>query len=184
MIRTNKLFQTFAILLVLTGGIFAQERVWKTFVSDDNAWSILAPGAMHPDQAALESPSTMGNYSFNDAKGFFSVIYRDTPKGRVLWSRKKSHYSKVLDNFIKNNKGKLIKDEEFTNGRTEGREAYVKIAEGEIRAGESQIKTKYRIHRMRMFFNDRRFYVILAVLPEDLIDTPAINAYFNSFALK
>ena len=184
MIQINKLFQTFGILLILSCGVFAQERVWKTFISDDNAWSILAPGAMLPDAAALESPSTMGSYSYTDAKGFFSVIYRDTPKGRVLWSRKKSHYSKVRDNFIKTNKGQLVKDEEFSSGNISGREVYVRIAEGEVMASESQIKTKYRIHRMRMFFDDRRFYIILAVLPEDLIDTPAINNYFNSFVIK
>jgi len=184
MIRINRLLQTFGILLILSGGVFAQERVWKTFVSDDSGWSILAPGAMLPDAAALESPSTMGSYSYSDAKGFFSVIYRDTPKRRVLWGRKKSHYGNVRDNFIKTNKGQLIKDEEFSNGNLNGREIYVKIAEGDVMASESQIKTAYRVHRMRMFFDDRRFYIILAVLPEDLIDTPAINSYFNSFVVK
>jgi hypothetical protein len=184
MMRINKLLPTLGILLILSGGVFAQERVWKTFISDDSGWSILAPGAMLPDAAALESPSTMGSYSYNDSKGFFSVIYRDTPKGRILWSRKKSHYGKVRDNFIKKNNGQLLKDAEFSNGKTEGREIYVKIAEGDVMARESQIKTKYRVHRMRMFFNDRRFYIILAVLPEELIDTPAINNYFNSFVIK
>jgi hypothetical protein len=185
MIRTNKLLQTFGILLVLSCACFAQERVWKTFVSDDSVWSILAPGAMLPDEAALESPSTMGSYSYNDANGFFSVIYRDTPGRRILWKpMKKAHIKKVRDNFIKNNNGQLLKDEEFSNGKVNGREVYVKIAEGSVIGRESQVKTKYRVHRMRMFFDDRRFYMVLAVLPEELIDTSVINNYFNSFVIK
>ncbi len=49
---------------------------------------------------------------------------------------------------------------------------------------ESQVKTKYRAQRLRMFFDDRRFYLLLAVLPEEEIDTPVINNYFNSFVVK
>lgn len=185
MIQINKILQTLGILLVLSCACFAQERVWKTFTSDDSVWSILAPGAMLPDEAALESPSTMGSYSYTDASGFFSVIYRDTPKGRILWKpMKKSHYKKVRDNFVKSNNGQLIKDEEFSNGKLSGREIYVKIAEGSVLGRESQVITKYRVHRMRMFFDDRRFYTILAVLPEELIDTSEINNYFNSFVIK
>lgn len=183
--RINKLLQTLGILLVLSGGVFAQERIWKTFVADDSVWSILAPGAMRPDEAALESPSTMGSYSYTDADGFFSVIYRDTPGKRLLWKpMKKAHFKKVRDNFVKSNNGQLLKDEEFSNGKLNGREIYVKIAEGNVRGRESQIETKYRVHRMRMFFDDRRFYIVLAVLPEESIDTPVINNYFNSFVIK
>ncbi len=50
--------------------------------------------------------------------------------------------------------------------------------------GESQLKTKYRVQRLRMFFDDRRFYLLLAVLPKEEIDTPVINNYFNSFVVK
>ncbi len=49
---------------------------------------------------------------------------------------------------------------------------------------ESQIKMKYRVGRLRMFFHGRRFYLLLAVLPEEEIDTSAINNYFNSFVVK
>lgn len=185
MVRINKLLPTLGILLVLSGGSFAQERIWKIFSPDNGGWSILAPGVMRADEAALESPSTMGSYSYNDAKGFFAVIYRDTPKGRILWKpMKNSYFKKVRDNFIKTNNGQLIKDEEFSNGGVNGREIYVKIAEGNVIGRESQIKTKYRVHRMRLFFDDRRFYTILAVLPEESIDTPVINDYFNSFVIK
>lgn len=181
----KKILQIVGILIILNGGIFAQQRSWKTFSPNDGAWSILAPGAMTPDGKALESSSTMGSYSYSDAKVFFSVIYRDTPKSRLLLGfSKESHIKKVRDNFIKTNKGQLLKDGEFSNGGLTGREVYVKIAEGNVIGGESQINTRYRIHRLRLFFHERRFYIVLAVLPENEIDTAEINSYFNSFAIK
>ena len=185
MIRINKLLQTLVILLIVSCGVFAQEKTWKTFSPNTGGWSIIAPGIMLPDEAALESPSTMGSYSYSDANSFFSVIYRDTPKGRILWKpMKKSHFNRVRNDYIKNNNGKLIKDEKFSNGNMNGREVYVKIAEGNVIGRESQLETKYRVHRLRMFFDDRRFYLLIAVLPEESIDTPAITKYFNSFAIK
>ncbi len=64
-IRMNKFLQFLGILLVLSCNAFAQERTWKTFSPDNGAWSILAPGIMNPDKEALESPSTMGSYSYD-----------------------------------------------------------------------------------------------------------------------
>jgi len=183
--QVNKFLQFLGILLVLSCSTFAQERTWKTFSPDNGAWSILAPGIMNPDKEASESPSTMGSYSYNDSNGFFAVIYRDTPKGRILWKPlKKAHFKKVRNDFIKSNKGKLLKDEEFSNGNVEGREVHIKVPDGRVMGGESQLKTKYRVQRLRMFFDDRRFYLLLAVLPEEEIDTPVINNYFKSFVVK
>lgn len=181
----NKLLQFLGTILVLSCSIFAQERAWKTFSPDNAEWSILAPGIMSPDKEALESPSTMGSYSYTDSSGFFAVIYRDTPKGRLLWKPfKKAHFNKVRKDFIKSNKGELLKDEKFSNGNVEGRDVYIRVPDGRVMGGESQIKTKYRVQRLRMFFDDRRFYLLLAVLPAGEIDTAAINNYFNSFVVK
>jgi hypothetical protein len=180
----NKFLQ-FLGILVLSCTAFAQERTWQTFSPGDGAWSILAPGVMNPDQEALESPSLMGSYSYNDTNGFFAVIYRDTPKGRLLWKPlKKAHFKKVRKDFIKANNGELLKDEKFSNGNVEGREVHIKVPDGRVIGRESQVKTKYRVQRLRMFFDDRRFYLLLAVLPEVEIDTPVIDKYFNSFVLK
>ncbi len=184
-IQMNKLLQSLGILLILSCGAFAQERTWKTFSPDNGEWSILAPGVMKPDAEALESPSIEGSYSYNDFNGFFSVIYRDTPKGNVLWKPfKKAHYKKVRNSFIKSTKGELLKDEEFSNGDINGREVRIKMPEGRLLGSESQVKTKYRVERLRMFFHGRRFYLLLVVLPEEEIDAPAIDNYLNSFAIK
>lgn len=182
----NKFLQSLVILLILSCAAFAQdERTWETFSPGDGAWSILAPGVMSPDKEALESPSLMGSYSYNDSDGFFAVIYRDTPKGRILWKPfKKAHFTKVRKDFIKANKGELVKDEKFSNGNFTGREVYIKVPDGRSIGRESQVITKYRVQRLRMFFDDRRFYLVLAVLPEKEIDAPAINNYFNSFVVK
>jgi len=184
-IRMNKFLQFFGVLLVLISSAFAQERNWKTFSPDNGRWSILAPGSMSPDKEALESPITTGSYSYNDSEGFFAVIYRDTPNGRILWKPlKKAHYKRVRNDFIKSNKGELLKDESFSNGNVEGREVHIKVPDGRAMSPEGQIKTKYRVQRLRMFFDDRRFYLLLAVLPEGEIDSPVINNYFNSFVIK
>jgi hypothetical protein len=181
----NKFLHFLAIFIVLSCNAFAQERTWEAFSPNTGEWRILAPGVMMPDKEALESPSLMGSYSYTDSNGFFAVIYRDTPKGRILWKPfKKSHFKKVRKDFIKANKGELIKDEKFSNGTVTGREVYIKVPDGRALGRESQVKLKYRVQRLRMFFDDRRFYLLIAVLPENEIDSPAINNYFNSFAVK
>jgi hypothetical protein len=182
----NKFLQCLGLLLLFNCVVLAQqERQWKTFSPQNAAWSVLAPGVMIPDKEASEPESMMGSYSYTDASGFFAVIYRDTPKGRVLWGPlKKAHFKRVRKDFIKSNNGELIKDEEFSNGVVEGREVYIKVPEGRVLGRESQVKTKYRVQRLRMFFDNRRFYLLLAVLPEGEIDSPPINNYFNSFVIK
>lgn len=181
----GKLLQLSAILIVLNYFAFAQERTWQTFSPENNAWSILAPGVMKPDREALETSSAMGSYTYSDSTGFFAVIYRDTPKGRLLWKPiKNSYFKKVRKNFIKSNKGKLLKDVEFSNGTVKGREVYIKVPDGAVLDSENKVRTKYRLQRSRMFFYGKRFYLLLAVLPEQEIDDAAVTNYFNSFVLK
>jgi hypothetical protein len=183
--RTSKLLQSLGILLVLSCCAFTQERTWKTFSPDNGDWSILAPGILKPDPEALESPSTKGSYSYSDSNGFFAVIYRDSPKRVVPWKPNyKAYYRKVRDRFVKGAKGELLKDEEFTNGSVVGREIHIKMQNDRVVNRESGIKTTYRIERFRMFFHGRRFYLLLAILPEEEIDTSTIDNYLNSFVAK
>lgn len=181
----NKFLQLFAILLLLSCGVCAQPRTWKTFSPVAGDWSILAPGVMNPDQEALEPASTMGSYSYADTNGFFAVIYKDTPDGRLLWKPlKKAHFKKVRKDFIKSSGGQLLREEDFSNGSISGREVYIKVPEGKLLGRESQLETQYRVQRLRMFFDDRRFYLVLAVLPENQITTSVVNKYFDSFVIK
>ncbi len=73
---------------------------------------------------------------------------------------------------------------EFSIGNVKGREVHIKIIDGSVLGPESQIIAKYRVQRLRMFFQGRRFYLLLVVLPGEEIDTPAIDNYLNSFVVK
>ncbi len=184
-IWTNKLLQTLGILFVLSGGAFAQERTWNTFSPDNGAWSILAPGVMQPDEEAQKARSTMGSYSYSDYNGFFAVIYRDSPRRFVPWKPNyKAYFKKIRDDAIEAANGQLLKDEEYSNSNVKGREVQIKIPDGRVMGRESQLKTKYRVERMRMFFHGKRFYLLVAVLPENKIDAPEIDSYLNSFVAK
>lgn len=184
-IRMKKLFLSFIILVVLNVGSPAQEWKWKTFSPSDGAWSILAPGAMKPDAEAQQPNSKKGSYSFTDFSGFFAVIYRDSPTRLVPWKPDySSYYRKVRKQIVKAAKGELMKETEINYGDGKGREVYVKIPVGTIAGPEGQPKTKYRVERFRMFFVGKRFYLLLAVLPENEVDTPQVNNYFNSFVAK
>jgi hypothetical protein len=181
----NKLFLSLAIILVLSGGALAQEWSWKTFSPPGNAWSILAPGTMIPDKEAQETGSKVGSFAYSDFYGSFLVVYRDYKKG--FWSLKpdySNYYQKVRNDFVKAGKGELLTEEKYTNGEITGRNVRIKIPVGQITGLEGKTITKYRIERLRMFFAGQRFYLLLAVLPEDVIDTPAVNKYFDSFAVK
>lgn len=185
-IRIKKLLQFLAILLLLSSGVFAQERTWKTFSPESGAWSIFAPGELKPDEEAKETPSKQGSYSFNDSTGFFAVVYQDNPKWLYTLSKPfiGSHYKRVTKGFVKNSKGKLLNERKFTSGDVSGREVWIKMPEGTDLNAESQQKTRYRVQRIRMFFRENRFYLLLAVLPENEIDAFAIDNYFNSFKFK
>ncbi len=185
----NQLFKVLQICAFLLASTFVVEaqnaKTWQNFSPQNGAWSIFAPGVLVPDEEASEEQSQTGSYSYNDAKGFYSVIYRDTPKGKVLWKPlKTSHFKKVRKDFIKSNNGELLKEEKITVAGNEGREVYIKVPESRFMTRESQIKPKYRVQRLRMFFDDRRFYLILAVLPEAEIDSAETNKFFDSFSLK
>ncbi len=184
--RTNKLLQSLAILLILSGAAFAQERTWKAFSPDTGAWTIFAPGVMKADEDAQESGSKKGSYSYTDSNGFFAVVYEDSSKLLVAFSKPfiNGHYKKIRNSFIKSSKGELIKDEKFSNGKVNGREFYIKIPDGNMLDSENQIKSRYRMGRFRIFFHNNRCYLLIAVLPEEEINGFAIDNYFNSFAAK
>jgi VCBS repeat-containing protein len=181
-----KFVSSLAIVLILCGGVPAQDWAWKTFSPNSQSWTILAPGAMQPDEEALESKSKMGSYSYSDFYGYFAVVYRDAPKTFLISLKpdEKAHFKKVKNDFITASKGQLLKEEDFTSGRWKGRELHIKIPSGTITGMEGQTITKYRIERLRMFFVGRRFYMLLAVLPEDIVNTPAVDKFFNSFTFN
>jgi hypothetical protein len=184
--QAGKLILFFGIFLVLSCEIFAQERNWKTFSPDNGTWSILSPCVMKPDAEAQQSASTKGSYSCNDFNGYFAVVYRDNPKWKVTLQKPfiKSYYRKIRDSFVKSTKGELTKEEEFSNGDVSGREFHIKMQNDKVFSRVDVMKTTYRVERLRMFFQNSRFYLLIAILPEDEIDSAAINNYFNSFAAR
>lgn len=184
-IQLSKLLYSFALLLVLSSGIFAQNWTWKTFSPENEAWSILAPGTMKPDEEALEPRSNKGSYSYNDFNGFFAVVYRDSPKRWVPWRADySSYFKKIRKDFVKAGKGKLLREEKFSKGDWIGREVYIKIPVGTITGTEGQTVPKYRVERLRMFFHGKRFYLLIALVREAQIDSPEVNNFFDSFTAK
>ena len=184
-IKINTLLQFLGIIFVFNTGIFAQDRTWKSFSPPSGGWTINAPGILKPDSEALKSPSDKGSYSYNDFTGFFAVIYRDSPKRWVPWKPDYTAYMKKnRDEAVKAVKGQLLSDQEFTMGNIKGREIFIKMPGTTVQERESPTKVIYRVERARMFFNDKRFYVLLVVLPEDEINAPAITNYLNSFTFK
>jgi VCBS repeat-containing protein len=181
-----RFLSSLAIILFLSGGVLAQEWAWKSFSPAGKSWTILAPGDMQPDEEALEEGSKMGSYSYSDFYGYFAVVYRDAPKGFLisLPVNEKSHFKKVKNDFIAATKGVLLKEEDFSHGRYKGREVHLKIPSGKMTGIEGQTITKYRIERMRMFFVGKRFFMMLAILPEDIIYTPVVDKFFNSFSMN
>ena len=179
-----KLLSSLAIVLFLSSGVLAQEWAWKNFSPAGKPWSILAPGEMQPDEEAQQSRSKMGSYSYSDFYGYFAVVYRDAPKTFLISLKPdaKGHFKKVKNDFITASKGQLLKEADFESGKVKGRELLIKIPSGTMTGLEGQVITKYRIERLRMFFIGRRFFILLAVLPEDIVNTPQVDKFFNSFS--
>ena len=177
----NKSILVLSLLLVLSLDSFSQDRTWQTYSPKNKDWSILSPGVMRPDEEALKPGSKQGSYSYNDFNGFFAIIYKDL--GGFLFS-KKGHFSKQRDLVVKANNGKLLKDEEFTNGKIKGREIQIRMPDNRVIGRESSVKPAHRVQRFRMFFQGKRFYNILIVLPEEQINSAEATNFLNSFTLK
>lgn len=176
----------FALFLIFGGALAAQDRAWRKFSPASHDWTILAPGEMVADEAALKPGSDRGSHSYSDFSGFFAVVYRDAPKRRyVPWKiNRQAYYEKIAKDAAKAAKGEIIRRDDFSNGTISGREIYIRIPNLKVQAAESPTRTTYRIERMRMFFDEKRFYIVLAVLPEDEIDSVATNNYMYSFVLN
>jgi VCBS repeat-containing protein len=179
-----KLLSSLAIVLIFSGGVLAQDWAWRNFSPKGKSWTILSPGEMKPDEEALASDSKMGSWTYGDFYGFFAVVYRDAPKTIIPFFKpdQSAHFKKVKADFVNATKGQIIKETEFQSGRAKGREVILKIPSGTITGLEGQTLTKYRIERLRMFFIGRRFFMVMAVLPEDIIYTAPIDKYFESFS--
>jgi hypothetical protein len=178
----NHLFLFFVLAFILSVNLLAQDRTWTTFDAPNGEWSILAPAALRPDEEAQKPHSKIGSYSYVDFNSFFVVIYRTYSK--LDWFSQKDRFNKQRDLVLKASKGKLLREAEFTNGEVAGREVYVRMPDNRVMSRESNIKPKHRVQRFRMFFQGKRMYVILAVLPEEEINTPPIESFFKSFAFK
>ena len=181
-----KLLSSLAIVLFFTSGVLAQEWAWRNFNPSGKSWSIIAPGEMKPDEEAKNPDGKMGSYSYSDFYGYFAVVWRDAPKTFLIPinPNQSAHFKKVRADFISASKGQLLKEEDFVSGRAKGRELYIKVPSGTMTGIEGQTLTKYRMERLRMFFIGRRFYMLIAVLPEDIVNTPPVDKFFNSFTFN
>lgn len=184
-ININTLIHVFALLSLLNFSAFGQDRNWQTFAPTGAEWSVLSPGLMMPDAEAAKPKSKRGSYSYNDADGFFAVIYQDSKGGFAPFKPStNSFFNKQRDLVIKANDGRLIKEEDFTSGEIKGREVQIRIGAAAFAGREMQTKPSFRVQRFRMFFVGKRFYVVLAVLPAEQINEPAVSNFLNSFAVR
>ena len=186
LIRTNKFLVLLGILTVSSGGVFAQQRTWKTFSPVNDEWSVLAPCRMEPDAEALRSPSAKGSYSCKNFGGLFTVAYRDNAKWKVALAKPfiNSYYRKIRDSFVNSTGGELVSDEKFANGTVDGREVHIKMQNDRVFSRVNAPQTTYRVGRLRMFFRGCRFYLLFVILPADEIDGAETDNYLNSFAAK
>ncbi|HEY8561694.1 MAG TPA: Ig-like domain-containing protein [Pyrinomonadaceae bacterium] len=182
----RNLWSSLFIILILSSGVLAQEWAWRNFNPAGKSWSILAPGEMRPDEEARDPNGKMGSYAYSDFYGYFGVVWRDAPKTFLIPIKpnQSAHFKKVRADFVKATRGEIQKEEDFVNGRAKGRELRIKVPTGTMTGIEGQTLTKYRIQRLRMFFIGNRFYMLLAVLPEDIVDTPQVDKFFNSFTFN
>lgn len=167
-IKMNKFLSFLVIILFLSYGVHSQERTWKIFSPPSGEWSIIAPGTLTSDTDTGKASSKLVGYDYKDKTGFFAVIYRGVSK---VPKKTKSYFDKTRDEAVKGVTGRLIKEEDFTNGSITGREIYIQIDYG-------------RVERARMFFHGKRFYTVLAILTGDQVHTDEINTYFNSFTAR
>lgn len=184
--RIHRITGLLLLSLIFSLSVWAQGRTWKKFSPASNDWTILASGEMVADEAALNPKSDRGSHTYSDFGGFFAVVYRDAPKRRyVPWKiNRQAYYEKIARDAAKAAKGEIIRRDDFSNGSISGREIYIKIPNIKVQAAESPTRMTYRIERMRMFFDEKRFYMVLAVLPEDEIDSVETNNYMYSFVLN
>lgn len=166
----KKLISAFSLLLILAVGFSAQEtpRNWQLFTPDNGDFTILAPGKMHPDDNASKGNKKKGSYGYKDKTGFFAVLYQKMPHAP---KKPDKYFDKSRDLAVKGVNGRLISENNFSGNGFKGREIFVQMDYG-------------RVERARMFFNGKRLYVLIAIVPSTEIKGDAINKYMSSFTAK
>ena len=181
--RFKLLLQIFGLLILLCGAAFAQERNMGNIHSRNRRLEHSRARRYAESIWCQRALDKKGSYSYSDETGFFAVVYENSPGWAVTIYKPfiGSHYKKIRKKFVKDSRGKLLKDEKFKNGDESGREFFVQIPDGKVLDNEGQWKSRYKIARFRVFFNGNRCYILMAVLPENEVYTSPINNYFTSF---
>lgn len=166
----KKSIYIFSLLFIFALAVQAQEtpRNWQAFIPANGDFTILAPGTMRPDDYAAEGSKKKGSYGYKDKTGFFAVLYQRMPHEPKKLDK---YLDKNRDNAVKGVNGRLISENNFSSNGFKGREIFIQMDYG-------------RVERARMFFNGKRFYVVLAIVPSTEVHSEAIDKYMGSFTAK
>lgn len=166
----KKLIFTFLIVLIFALYASAQEtlRNWQSFSPTNGDFTVLAPGKMRPDDNAAEGNKKKGSYGYKDKTGFFAVLYQKMPHQPKKLDK---YFDKSRDLAVKGVNGRLLSENNFSSNGLKGREIFIQMDYG-------------RVERARLFFNGKRLYILIAIVPSTEVNSDEINKYMSSFTAK
>ena len=151
------------------------QSIWKPFSSQEGGFRVLMPGTPTQDQRTTKTE--MGAFPTNtftvirEQEAGYVVGYLDFPKNIPLNSRNQNQYlTAVATGFAQGAGGRLVSQRNIQLRNLPGREIRLQFEQGVIGRG-------------RMFLDNKRLYVALALTDKESSLTKSIQGFLDSFQL-
>jgi Ca-activated chloride channel family protein len=126
----------------------------------------------------LNRESKAGKISRQEkAKAFLTRLSQETG-GKVYFPNSIDDLAQIASDISSELRTQYLISYSPTNETRDGAFRKIKVV---ITDKASKEQTTYRVERLVMFFHRKRFYLLVAVLPEQHINAPVIDSYFDSF---
>jgi hypothetical protein len=151
------------------------QSIWKPFSSKEGGFRVLMPGT--PTQEQRTTKTQMGAFPTNtfsvirEQEAGYVVGYLDFPKNLSLNSRNQNQYlTAVATGFAQGAGGRLVSQRNIRLRNLPGKEIRLQFEQGVIGRG-------------RMFLDNKRLYVAIAITDKESSLTKSIQGFLDSFQL-
>jgi len=150
-----------------------QVALWKTFVSNDKAFTVHFPTEPNRESDVLNPPSgkvELIQYTSKHKDILYAVMYGDYSSNALVGMTSEQLLDNARNGAVENVQGKLLSEVIISKGNYPGREITVKVEPNTVLTAQIILK-------------ENRVYQLLVVTPSDKLFTSQRREFFDSFKI-
>jgi len=150
-----------------------QVALWKTFVSNDKAFTVHFPTEPNRESDVLNPPSgkvELIQYTSKHKDILYAVMYGDYSSNALVGITSEQLLDNARNGAVENVQGKLLSEVIISKGNYPGREITVKVEPNTVLTAQIILK-------------ENRVYQLLVVTPSDKLFTSQRREFFDSFKI-